>query len=886
MWRALSYSARRLTQTPAASLAVLVAIALGIGSNATIDGFSRGLNTVAVPLHDVDSIVSVFAVDTQRSAGPVSFDDFVALQSPIGPFETVGAARESQVVVTLSNRSLVVTIAEVTPEFADLFGLSLDDGAIISHSFWQRELGARDVVGQTIRRESGEIPITSVGPDWLDGVYAGRPVDVWLPFREPSPTAVDQQREGFWVLARLRADVSRESSQETLHARPGMDALTVVPYTGLMPDMADGLSRISALLRAAAGALFLAAAANVASFVLAGASTRSQETALRVALGARRTHLLTQVGADSVLLSLSGGVLGLVLAVWTTDLVPGLFFEEDAERLFFAPDAARILVVTSACIALTFVCGLLPILSLRHDNAAAVLQRYNAGLPSAMRRMCDGLVSMQMAICGVLIIGTAITSHGLRSALETYDSHRLDQTLVLTAQAPARVGRLETADNGRMYFAEVERVAQSVSDVVETAWTSALPGSRPSWQSIRVEPPNLPFREGTLQFEPLTHAVLSQLTLPPVAGRMFGGADTEGCPSLVLDIEAAALMFDGDPVGRIIEDPSGQRSQIIGVVRRAPTITKPQSPTVYYDRERNPGAEPHAGLARFRVPVLPAHETHGVLSTNVVSPGYFSVLGLPPASGRLLPARAAAGCRTGVLNEEAAERYFPGAAIGGAVIDSSGLRTEIVGIVRSPRLRTAQRGIEPTLYLPMSQDFAPRSTLLVRMREVTAATLETFAIRANAVPGGAANITATTLDAYLVAGALAPERIAATLVGALTTIAFGLGLFGLYGSMSDAVRRRGREFALRIALGASGLRIATQVLAEGGRLAAAGTIAGILVGVAMARSISQMTPTDDPAPLWVWFAAPAILCCAVGLAAVVPAWRARRADPLTLMRDT
>jgi putative ABC transport system permease protein len=132
---------------------------------------------------------------------------------------------------------------------------------------------------------------------------------------------------------------------------------------------------------------------------------------------------------------------------------------------------------------------------------------------------------------------------------------------------------------------------------------------------------------------------------------------------------------------------------------------------------------------------------------------------------------------------------------------------------------------------------------------------------------------------------LAADRIATILVGAAAATAITLGVLGLYGAMSDATRRRRREIAVRLALGAQGWRVVRQILTEGVRLAGAGAAAGILGSVFVARWLSQVTPTATAAPVWVWLAAPVVLIASVAIASVVPARRAASVDPLTIMRD-
>ena len=112
-----------------------------------------------------------------------------------------------------------------------------------------------------------------------------------------------------------------------------------------------------------------------------------------------------------------------------------------------------------------------------------------------------------------------------------------------------------------------------------------------------------------------------------------------------------------------------------------------------------------------------------------------------------------------------------------------------------------------------------------------------------------------------------------------------LGILGLYGAMSDAARRRRREIAVRLALGAQSWRVIRQVLAEGIKLASVGAVAGLAGSLLVARWLSRVTPIAGGAPLWAWLAAPLVLMLSVAIASVLPARRAASVDPLTIMRD-
>ena len=137
-------SLKTFRRAPGLSLALLITIALGIGSNASVLGFIRGMVARELPLPRVESIVSIFARDDQGGFGPLSYEEVQALQTRSEPFEAVGAARELQSTVTSEGHPAVISVAAVTPELSALLTLPTKDGIVISHRLWRDEFGAND----------------------------------------------------------------------------------------------------------------------------------------------------------------------------------------------------------------------------------------------------------------------------------------------------------------------------------------------------------------------------------------------------------------------------------------------------------------------------------------------------------------------------------------------------------------------------------------------------------------------------------------------------------------------------------------------------------------------------------------------------------------------
>jgi len=344
-----------------------------------------------------------------------------------------------------------------------------------------------------------------------------------------------------------------------------------------------------------------------------------------------------------------------------------------------------------------------------------------------------------------------------------------------------------------------------------------------------------------------------------------------------LSADAARAIAATRIVGRSIETPSGW-SEVIGVVR----LSEESKPIVFHYSPSEDEITPSAEL--YRVPQVVASKAIDA-AINVVSRNYFELAGLQMLAGRSF-GEADDVCRAAIVNEPAAELYFGGAAVGGAIIDITGLRTSIVGVVSSATWRATQNPPAPMIYFPLGQDFQPRMTMIMETDRVSDGTLQQLHRRLAAIRGGREDrIIVTTLDRHMSHTALAPERITMVLVGASAAIALALGMLGLYGVMSDAARRRQREFAVRIALGAQVGHVMKQVMHEGARVVVFGAAIGLTGSIVIAQWIAQVSPTaEHPSPA-IWFMAPLALARAVAVASVAPARRALASDPLMIMRS-
>jgi putative ABC transport system permease protein len=922
----LRYSIRSLARAPGLAATLLLSIAIGIGCNAVVLGFIKGVTSRNLPALDTDRLVSIFARDTRNVYGPISYDDLQSLKRSPGVFESLGAIRYSVAAIAIGGHTSMMSVAETTPGFLHALSpsssLPARSGAVISQRVWRDGLGSRArILDQPIGIDGRQQVVTGVAPEWLDGLYMGRDIDIWASSDVPSPSpddaGTDQSRPEttgrsytWWAVGRLRSGITARTAEiEVNKSRSSANTVTVLRYTGIPPDLAGGISRIRVLLPAATGTVFVIACATVAGFLLSRSSGRAHETSVRVALGASRGQLGRQLLTDSVVISLGGGSLGVLLAVWTTHVIPALLFDQDAEKLVFSPSLGAILAAATVCAAILTVCGLAPLVEVRDDDPAAVLRRESGGLSNSARRVRAGLVIGQMACGCLLVIATGQLLDGFRSALRTATGNRIGRPIVAIVEAAARFGN-ERA--GTAYFQSVEQAALKVPGISSVAWVAALPGSRPAWQQVRTELPTIVRRDVVMDVAVFPQEAVARLSRPLRAGRMFGWRDgPRSCRTIMINEQAAAQFFDGDAVGRSIEDPSGARVEIIGVIDMGPqkkTGSRARPAAFYYGGQTPPPFD-EVGPQRFFIPSTSALDDslrhpnaadrvgdpgfsrapQAVLDANIMSANYFNEVGATPVAGRVFQSGLdPLECRVGLVNQEAAELYFGGDAVGGAIIDAAGNRTSIIGVMPSAMLRTSQRRPEPAVYYPIEQNYLPRMTMILGARGADASLVASVQRQVKGVAGGSPlHIPVVmTLDEYLSRTALASERISTMLMGTCAALAMALCLAGVYGAMTDSVRQRRREIAMRLALGAQGRRVIGQVLWDGLRLAAAGTCAGLAASVFVARFIAQVAPTSQTPAIWVWLSAPLILTAVLAVASVFPARRALKVDPLVVLRDS
>jgi putative ABC transport system permease protein len=865
----LRQSARSLLRQPGLLIGLILSVALGVGSNAAIFAFASGLISVRSPLADAGARLTTVIAQSGRSQGLLNGHEVAWLRDQ-GVFDAVAAIRETVGTLRTDRRSMTGAVATTSSEGASLLSLETADGVALGPAA-QQTFGAPERI--TIDDEAYDGPVST--PGWLEGLFAGRPIAAWIVADAGSLGADDPDARTLTVVARLPQGVSRAEAQRQLDARTPAVRLLLDEYTGLTPEASAAMRRLRVLLTVVAGAMLAITCLNVAVLLLSRAARRAHEISIRIALGVTRRTLAVGLLVDAVLIVVPGLAAGLLLGMWTANALPALLFAQDAEQLTFAPDLGITAAAVLACAALVVGCGMVPLVENRHDRPADVLRSRAAHGRGPLDRLQKSLVVAQMAGCCAFVVAAAFLTDSFQSALRTQAGRGAGTRVLAEVEASTGFAR---DDLGLQYFRDLAAAVSQVPGVFSTAWISRAPGTHPSWRPFAIERPHATAREVQAPLLPFARETIDEVALPPLAGRMFGGGDRPGgCPVVVLNQHAASAWFGDAAVGRWLRSHAGERFEIIGVVatpaRRAPIV-------YFYPAQ---GGSAGAGVMRF---ALPSGEFHrGTLDANAVSGNYFQVMGgvLDDTADNEVD-RGETPCRTAVVNQEAADLYFDGEAVGGAVIDASGQRTTIVGVVQEVPIGAWQRDTPPTIYFRHTDEYSPHATLVLAAASATPEMLAEVRRQMTAVSGGSVR-RLQTLDDHLARTALAAERIAALLVRAATAVALVLGILGLNRAVADDLWRRQQEFATRSALGSPAWRLVPVLLRQGARWASAGGLLGLLCAWVVGIWLRGLTGFDAPYAAWAWLAGPAVLAAGVLLASALPALRAIRVDPLMAMKS-
>ena len=443
---------------------------------------------------------------------------------------------------------------------------------VLSHSFWQRRFDSDPrCVGTVLKLNGFPFTIVGVGPAGFEGAKAGWPVDVFVPnmmahiaspgldmsSRDSARLDLIGQLKPGRTLEEARAEMRGLASQlETAHAESRDRAgLSVSSLTGIHPEARPNAARFGRLLAASVTCLLVIACANLAGLLLARNTTRQKEIAMRLALGAGRGRIVRQLLFESVLLSVCGGVVGLLFASWGNVLLASYYGTEiDGVRHSYALtiDWAAFLLTMAVATATGMAFGLLPAVTASRTALIPALKKDSASQGFRRFRWGAAFLVAQVSISVVLVIGAALLIHSVRTL-------RSDPGFDVEHVAYFRMKpRLSGYDQEKAssYFRGLQRHLESLGEVESVTFIRFPPTIQPGAVPVFLpghapSPPDEAFR---VPQHLVTPGFFEALGIPILRGRAFDARDSQsGQQSVVVDqVLAARLWPDTDPIGQTL----------------------------------------------------------------------------------------------------------------------------------------------------------------------------------------------------------------------------------------------------------------------------------------------------------------------------------------------
>ena len=621
LWHDVRFATRSLSKSRAFAVAAAATLGLGIGANATIFSladalFLRGL---AVPdAHDVVHVNQTLAGRTDTY--PLSLVDYgyyrersrsfsgLAAHYPGSPLSVVIDGLPISFIGSVVTSSYF-TVLRIQPAVGRFFVASEDAArggepvVVIGYGMWQQRFGGTaDVIGKSVLVNGTPFTIVGVAPQGFRGVIGGMAEShLWLPsgmFRVGYRycNAFERGCTIVQMLGRLRRGVTIPDAQAELDvltrqlaaAFPNTNrdlGVRVAPTRGA--SVLSAQSRLVGLLAGAVGIVMLIACANLSGLLLARGLRRRKEIAVRVALGATQARVVRQLLAESVLIALAGGVLGVAAAVWGKDLIESLYGSDYAGRpINFSLEIGWAVLGWTLGLAMLsgIVAGLVPALEGRRADVMSVLRDESTGAGLTRLRLRNALVVSQVALSVALLVGAALTLRSMHvlSQGRGFDPRRV----VVLRLRPSLVGH--DPQRAWRFQREVVRRLEALPGVESASPSEGIPmfgggpevdvsvsgrGAIAAADSLRV----LTNRVGAHYFA----TVGSRL----VDGREFTDRDAAGAPNVAIinDVLAERLWPGTRAVGRSVLVDGGAH-EVVGVVRDLQSYSLTDRPRPYIFR--------------------------------------------------------------------------------------------------------------------------------------------------------------------------------------------------------------------------------------------------------------------------------------------------------------
>lgn len=631
----IRYSIRSLVKRPSFTAIAVLTLALGIGASTAIFSVVDGVLLRALPYPDADQIVQLREVNQRGNRIAFAEPNFLDVHARSRSFESVAQYGGQLTTVTGAMEPVRVPAYQVSSDFFNVFGVQPIAGrtflpeeskpggapvAVISYGFWQRLLGGRaDLSGTTLKLMDRSVTVVGVMPPHF---AFPQNAEIWLP-RELSPAQISRSAHNWSVIGRMRPGVTTEQAYTELSALAkqlkqehgkDMDAVdfAVVPQQEFMVGDVRGALL---LILVAVGLLLLVACANVANLLLAQATTRQRDFAVRTALGATRFRLARQFITENVLLVLIAGVLGVLISIWGVDLLLSLN-QQNLPRINEIGVNTRAAAFTlGLSLLIGVVLGLVPLLRFSPRDLERILRESGAGARGyAGQRLRGLLVVGQMALTLMLLIAAGLLGKSFYRLLQVDPGFQPESAVAMELSLPnppmnkERYARLMKSyddlqrgiapdvkaefnaeeERQRLFQAQLLERLNTTPGVIAAGSISHLPltGGGPDGNFMINNNPGL---KGHADYRRASAGYFAALKIPLLRGRTFDASDQVNSPNAAVISNSLAQKYwpNQDPIGQAIQfgnmDGDLRLLHVVGVVGdvRDYGVDEAIAPTIY-----------------------------------------------------------------------------------------------------------------------------------------------------------------------------------------------------------------------------------------------------------------------------------------------------------------
>jgi putative ABC transport system permease protein len=610
----LKHGVRVLLRTPLFTVCTIAALAIGIGATTALFSVVHALLIRPLPYKQADSLVVMWEhnLPRNRPRNVISPANFLAWRERSRSFDGMAAFTQNRVTLTGSGEPQELATLVVSANIFDVLGVlpaigrgfaEGDDreGAartmVLSHAAWIRQFGGNaGVVGRPVTIDGAPVTIAGVMPRSFE--IFGLPADAYMTYQLPAQ--VPFRGRSLIGIGRLKDGVTRDQAQAEMEGvfaqvrseQPDFNTGWTVNLVPLREQLVGDVRLAVLVLFGAVGAVLLIACGNIGSLMLTRASGRRRELAIRSAIGAGTGRLLTQLVCESLLLSLAGGALGMVLATWIlsglTTWVGSRLPIPLLSQVTIDPSVMAFAAIVT--VLTTLICGLAPAIGATGGSLVTALRDGASNLSGTRRGRLvrQSLVMAEIALALTVLCGAGLLGRSLMELQSVNPGFNADSALSLRVTLPSRSYRDSNAQHA--FYTRAIDGLRALPGVETVGGTSFLPlaGAGPGtsfWRADAPQPP--PNERPVVDARPVTAGYFTAMSIPLLAGRDVNGGDTpDKDPVAVINETFARQIYPGDnPIGRkfILNLGNEKPHEIVGVVGdvKLTTLDGEIRPTAY-----------------------------------------------------------------------------------------------------------------------------------------------------------------------------------------------------------------------------------------------------------------------------------------------------------------